>query len=122
MPMEADDKHLVPHDFRKPLHLNRDFVYRTVSRNGVEAMRDLLEQACREHWGYAVTSTIPWWINRGRYTLEELRAMTRALPKEEPVRHLDRSLRKMTGILQNEIGKRVRFNAFDDAVRFSATL
>lgn len=43
-----------------PLNLNRDqFTYTDPgqSRKRVEAVRDLLEEACRRHWAYQVTST-----------------------------------------------------------------
>jgi len=64
-------------DAGRVLHLNRDFQYRDEGsgrsiRKDVEAARDLVEQACREHWAYEVTSTLPWWITRGDYTWEQL--------------------------------------------------
>lgn len=70
----------------QPLKLNRTFRYRSeggMSNKRVDALRDLLEEACRRHWGYPVTSTLPWWANRGRFTWEELEAMSRDLPEED---------------------------------------
>jgi len=101
-----------------PLHLNREFRYRddTISRKRVEAMRDLLEQACRNHWAYGVTSTIPWWINRGRYTWEELRKMAGQLSD------LHKALPKIRGIIRDELGKEVELNSFEDVLNFSRTL
>jgi hypothetical protein len=106
----------------KPIHLNRDFHYRALSRKRVEAMRDLLEQACREHWGYAVTSTIPWWINRGRYSWDDLRKMSGQLPKEPDVPHIDKSVAKIKGIVRDELGREAQLNSFQDVVRFADTI
>lgn len=106
----------------KPFHLNRDFRYRHTSRKRVEAVRDLLEQACREHWAYAITSTLPWWINRGRYSLDELREMAKILPKEEPVPHLKRAIGKVRGIVRDELGVNVQLNSYQDVLRFARTI
>ena len=106
----------------KPLHLNRDFRYRFTSRKKVEAVRDILEQACRRHWAYSVTSTIPWWVNRGRYSWEELREMARSLPPEPEVRHLDESIVRAKTIVREELKREVSFSSFDDVVNFARTL
>lgn len=106
----------------KPLHLNRDFRYRTVSRKRVEATRDILEQACRRHWAYAVTSTIPWWVNRGRYTWDDLRCMSKELLSEEDVRHLDQCIVKANAIVREELKQKVTFSTFDDVAAFASTL
>lgn len=107
---------------QKPLRLDADFRYLHVSRKRVEVVRDILEQACREHWAYAITSTIPWWINRGRYSLDELWQMARHLPKEEPVAHLEHAVAKMNGIIREELGRGVSLHSFDDLMRFSRTI
>ncbi|MDP2630483.1 MAG: hypothetical protein Q8P56_03685 [Candidatus Uhrbacteria bacterium] len=73
----------------QPLKLNRQFHYRPesdISNKRVDALRDLMEEACRRHWGYEITSTLPWWANRGHYTAKELEAMSRELP---PPDHVD---------------------------------
>ncbi|MBU6323744.1 radical SAM protein [Patescibacteria group bacterium] len=106
----------------KPLHLNRDFTYRLSSRKKVEATRDLLEQACRQHWAYGVTSTIPWWVNRGRYSWDELRQMAHLLPQEPEVRHLDRAVTRANTIAKEELGFSGQLKTFDDVVAFSRTL
>lgn len=105
---------------QKVLHLNRDFEYQRNAdrsiRKDVEALRDLLEQACREHWAYNVTSTLPWWINRGRYTLPQLRAMAQQLPPPDPVRHFDRVLARVRSITRAELGAEIRANSYADLV------
>lgn len=106
----------------KPLHLNRDFRYRIVSRKKVEATRDILEQACRRHWAYSVTSTIPWWVNRGRYSWDELKRMAQVLPPEPDVRHLDNVIVKANTIVSEELEREVSFTDFDDVARFARTL
>jgi radical SAM superfamily enzyme YgiQ (UPF0313 family) len=106
----------------KPLHLNKDFHYKDVSGKRVDAIRDLLEQACREHWAYGITSTLPWWMNRGRYSWEQLRQMTALLPPEPPVSHLNRVIAKIKSIIRDELGKEVNFNSFKDIVDFSSTI
>ncbi|MFA5134193.1 MAG: radical SAM protein [Patescibacteria group bacterium] len=111
---------LLPDD--KPLHLNRGFQYNAVSRKRVEAVRDILEQMCRNHWAYGVTSTIPWWINRGRYTLDELRAMAALLPPEQEVRHLERSVRKMNGIVYDELDIKTSLTDYRDLAAFTKTI
>lgn len=106
----------------KPLHLNRDFRYRDISRKKVEAMRDILEQACRSHWAYAVTSTIPWWVNRGRYSWEELRQMAALLPPEQPVAHLARAIARINSVLQDELGTNTKVRTFEELVALSRTI
>ena len=106
----------------KPLHLNRDFRYRVVSNKKVDAMRTVLEEACRRHWAYGVTSTIPWWVNRGRYSWEELEQMAKVLPPEKEVPHLERALAKVASIVKEELGQKVSFNSFEDLLAFSRTL
>ncbi len=106
-----------------PLHLNRKFRYcdGTISRKRVEAMRDLLEQACRHHWAYGVTSTVPWWINRGRYTWEELRHMAARIPAQQEL-DLRKSLPKIRGIIRDELRRDVELDSFEDVLNFSRTL
>ena len=106
----------------KPLHLNRDFRYRSVSRKKVEATRDILEQACRRHWAYGVTSTIPWWVNRGRYSWDELKRMAQVLPPEQDVRHLDNVIVRVNTIVREELKQEVSFGNFDDVATFARTL
>lgn len=106
----------------KPLHLNRDFRYRKVSNHRIDAMRDILEQACRRHWAYGVTSTIPWWINRGRYSWEEMRQMARALPSEEEVSHLRDRITRARGIVRSELGREAPFRSFNELARFARTM
>jgi Radical SAM superfamily len=106
------------------LNLNRDqFTYTThgLSRKRVEGIRDLLEEACRRHWAYQVTSTLPWWVNRGRYTLAELRAqantLTASRPPEPllPEKHLKRALTKTASAVSEDLGDGVRFASYDEA-------
>ncbi|RKT54557.1 B12-binding domain-containing radical SAM protein [Saccharothrix australiensis] len=113
------------------LNLNRDqFSYTTngLSRKRVEAVRDLLEEACRRHWAYQVTSTVPWWTNRGRYTLAELRDMARTLaahrPAEQalPERRLRFALNKTASAIREECGTDTWFASYDDALRTSREL
>ncbi len=106
----------------KPLHLNRDFRYRSLSRKKVEATRDILEQACREHWAYGVTSTVPWWVNRGRYTWDELKRMAQVLPPEQDVRHMDNAIVKANTIVKEELKREVSFSNFNDVATFARTL
>jgi len=106
----------------KPLLLNRGFRYRTMSNKKVDAMRTVLEEACRRHWAYGVTSTIPWWVNRGRYSWEELEQMAKVLPPEEETPHLKRALVKVASIVKDELGQEVKFNNFEDLLVFSRTL
>ncbi|MBI2484037.1 radical SAM protein [Candidatus Uhrbacteria bacterium] len=106
----------------KPLHLNRDFRYRAISRKKVEATRDILEQACRKHWAYGVTSTIPWWVNRGRYTWDELKRMAQVVPPEPGVKHLDNAIVKANTIVKEELGRQASFRSFNDVATFARTL
>ncbi|MFC5184973.1 B12-binding domain-containing radical SAM protein [Actinomadura harenae] len=116
---------------RQPLNLNRDqFRYTTggLSRKRVEGIRDLLEEACHRHWAYQVTSSIPWWTNRGRYTLPQLRAAADLLrvhrPAEPsvPASHLKRGLSKVTSALRDELDMRVGLTSFEDARDVAARL
>ncbi|MET8542293.1 radical SAM protein [Kitasatospora sp. NPDC004799] len=116
---------------RKLLNLNRDqFRYTSggLSRKRVEAVRDLLEEACRRHWAYQVTSDIPWWTNRGRFTLEQLRADAEVLrahrPAEPsiPASHLKRGLSKVASALHDELGLRAAPATYEDARDIAARL
>ena len=106
----------------KPLHLNRHFRYKDVSGKRVYAMRDLLEEACRRHWAYPVTSTIPWWVNRGRYSWKELEEMAKQLPPEPSVPQIDRAPTKVSSIVRYELGQDVRFKSYEDILAFARTL
>ncbi len=108
-----------------PLHLNRNFAYRDPARSlrkDVEAARDLLDEACRRHWAYAVTSTIPWWTNRGRYSWQQLEAMATQLPQEAPSQHLERAVARFGSVVKVELGKDIKFPSFDDVSTFSRSL
>lgn len=113
------------------LNLNRDqFTYTTggLSRKRVEAMRDLLEETCRRHWAYQVTSTIPWWNNRGRHTLGELRGMADLLARQRPAERplpenrLRFALNKTASAVREELGVDAWFHSYDDALRTSRDL
>lgn len=104
------------------LHLNRDFRYKLTSNKKVDALRDLLEQACREHWAYGVTSSLPWWTNRGRYTWDELREMSFRIPKDEPVEHLNKIIVKANTIIREGTGQNVHFQNFKDLTEFTKTI
>jgi len=106
------------------LNLNRDqFTYTTqgLSRKRVEGIRDLLEEACRRHWAYQVTSTLPWWANRGRYSLQELRAQADALAAQRPPepslpdKALKRALTKTASAVSEDLGEGVRFASYEEA-------
>jgi hypothetical protein len=106
------------------LNLNRDqFTYTSngLSRKRVEGIRDLLEEACRRHWAYQVTSTLPWWVSRGRHDLRELRAQADTLaarrPPEPsiPERHLKRALTKTASAVSDDLGEDVRFTSYEEA-------
>lgn len=106
------------------LNLNRDqFTYTTqgLSRKRVEGIRDLLEEACRRHWAYQVTSTLPWWVNRGRYNLQELRAQADTLaaqrPHEPPLpeKSLKRALSKTASAVGEALGEDLRFASYEEA-------
>ena len=106
----------------KPFHLNMDFTYKQTSRKKVEAMRDLMEEVCRHHWAYSVTTTIPWWANRGRYTLEQLQAMSKKLSQESESTHFYRSLAKISTIVREELGQNVQLKSYEDVLKFSKTI
>lgn len=109
----------------KPFHLNRDFCYSDSSRKKVEAMRDILEQMCHEHWAYEVTSSIPWWVNRGRFTWDQLRTMASELSRHtalENVPHLQNVVRRMGGIVKGELGQNVQFSTFENVRQFARTM
>ncbi len=105
----------------KPLRVNRDFAYRQTSNTKVDALRDILEQSCRHHWAYQVTSIIPWWVNRSRFTWNELRDMADAAqklyPSEPDVEHLysDR-LGQMRTIIRKELGLDANFRTWPETV------
>ena len=111
----------------KSFHVNRDFRYRQVagiaaSNTKVDALRDVLEQACRNHWAYAVTSTIPWWINRSRYSWEELEKMSKVLPPEAEVPHLKDRIAQMRFVVRQELGRESTFQTFEEMTIFAQTL
>jgi hypothetical protein len=106
----------------KPLQLNRSFHYRNISGRKIDAVRDILEQACRRHWAYNVTSTIPWWINRGRYSWGELETMAKALPAEPDIHHLNEQIAQMRNVVRQELRRDANFQTFDELQRFAQTL
>ncbi len=108
----------------KPFQTNRSFRYRsaTHSNTKVDAMRDIVEQACRRHWAYNVTSTIPWWINRSRYTWEQLEEMAKQLPAEPDIPHLDDRIAQMRYLVRTELGREANFRTWDELAAFSVTL
>jgi hypothetical protein len=85
-------------------------------------VRDLLEEACHRHWAYQVTSTVPWWTNRGRYSWSELRSMADLLARERPTEpsipdsHMKRALTKTASAVPDELGIKARFISYDDAL------
>jgi hypothetical protein len=105
-----------------PLLLNRAFRYKPLLRaqthatrssggrhsvgKDVEAVLLLIEEACRRHWAYALTSTIPWWTNRGRFALAELREMAKVLPEESPDPRLPWALQRVATIVEIELGQK----------------
>jgi hypothetical protein len=114
-----------------PMNLNRDgfaYTHPGLSHKRVDAIRDLLEEACRRHWAYQVTSTIPWWINRGRYSLDELRRMARVLAARVepepalPAAHLKRALTKVGSALREDPGLHAELRSYEDALRASREL
>jgi hypothetical protein len=108
----------------KPFQTNRSFRYRsaTHSNTKVDAMRDIVEQACRRHWAYSVTSTIPWWINRSRYTWEQLEEMAEQLPSESDIPHLDDRIAQMRFLVRNELKQEANFRTWDELASFAQTL
>lgn len=104
----------------KPLRLNRNFRYikgKGISGKQADALRDLLEQSSREHWAYGVTSVLPWWANRGRYSWSELRMMSEELAKTdyriEPVDHIDMAFSRIRTALCNEGRELQEFHSLD---------
>ena len=110
----------------KPLRLNRDFKYKNEGgrskQKDVEAALTLLDEARRRHHLYPLGSTLPWWANRGRHTRSELEAMAEMLPQELEVAHLADALKRAGSIVEAEIGRKVRFGNFDEAVDFFRTI
>jgi hypothetical protein len=108
----------------KPFQTNRSFRYRNASHSNtkVDAMRDIVEQACRQHWAYNVTSAIPWWINRSRYNWEQLEDMARQLPAEPDIPHLDDRIAQMRYLVRTELGREANFRTWDELVSFAVTL
>ena len=106
-----------------PLHLNINFHYsdpKKYSQKRIMAMRDMLEIACYKHWAYQVTSTIPWWINRGRYTIPQLREMAKQLPEEViPPKTLKKVLIVASTLVKEEMGMNVSFKTWEDLANFS---
>lgn len=129
-PEERDSRHnshieLLPQDYNL-LHPNREFRYyedgRSV-RKDVEAMRDILEAMCRRHWAYEVTSAIPWWINRGRYTIEQLRSMAAQLSHDAaPPHYFDRALQRVASLLHSERGIDAKPKSYEDLLGLASTL
>lgn len=113
---------LYPDD--KPFQTNRSFRYRNVTHSNtkVDAMRDIVEQACRQHWAYAVTSTIPWWINRSRYSWQELEEMAKALPPEPDIPHLNDRIAQMRYLVRTELKQEANFQTWNELVSFCVTL
>ncbi len=108
----------------KPFQTNRSFRYRsaTHSNTKVDAMRDILEQACRRHWAYNVTSTIPWWINRSRYTWEQLEEMAKQLPSEPNIPHLNDRIAQMRYLVRTELKREANFQSFSELQQFAVNL
>ncbi|MFJ2776511.1 B12-binding domain-containing radical SAM protein [Kitasatospora sp. NPDC087315] len=113
------------------LNLNRDqFRYTSngLSRKRVEAVRDLLEEACRRHWAYQVTSSLPRWINRGRFSLEQLHQAADQLSAHRPAEpsipgsHLKRGLSKITSAAHEELGLRAAPTSYEDVRDLAARL
>lgn len=102
-----------------PLRLNADYKapQGRLSGKKIEALRDVMEEACRRHWGYELTSSIPWWANRGRFSLDELRQMAEELTSNG-VMHKSVELRKMLPRIQNglsqETGRTASVSSYDD--------
>jgi hypothetical protein len=118
-------------DDELPLNLNRDqFSYTShgLSRKRVEAVRDLLEEACHRHWAYQVTSTMPWWITRGRYSYDQLRAMAGTLDTARharqavPESHMKLALTKAASAVRDELQMKTRFKSFEDVLATSRDL
>ncbi len=118
------DAHVELYPDTKPFQTNRSFRYRDPihSNQKVNAMRDIVEQACRRHWAYNVTSTIPWWINRSRYTWEELEEMAKQLQPEPDIRDLDEQITQMRTLVRKELGREVNFQTWDELAAFAVTL
>ncbi|MBI2139393.1 hypothetical protein HYU14_00600 [Candidatus Woesearchaeota archaeon] len=97
-----------------------------MSMKRVDALRDVLEQACRKHWAYEVTSTLPWWVNRGRYSLGELKGMAgelaKSCPPEPEVPHLEKALVKANSIISEATGKNYGIRSFEDLRGAARTL
>jgi hypothetical protein len=108
----------------KPFQTNRSFRYlnATHSNTKVDAMRDIVEQACRRHWAYSVTSTIPWWINRSRYTWEQLEEMAKQLPSEPDIPHLNDRIAQMRYLVRTELKQEAKFQTWDELAAFAVTL
>lgn len=108
----------------KAFQTNRSFRYlsATHSNTKVDAMRDIVEQACRRHWAYTVTSTVPWWINRSRYTWEELERTAQGLPPEPDIPHLKDRIAQMRTLVRQELGREARFQTFGELEEFAVTL
>jgi len=120
-PDEQDQRHddlIQVAEDDKPLRLNRSFRYaHGVSAKQVDALRDAVEQASRNHWAYGVTSVLPWWVNRGRYTWEELRELADELERNsyqsDPVKHMNMALTRLGTALKRE-GYPHRFATFEE--------
>jgi hypothetical protein len=80
------------------------------------------------HWAYQVTSTVPWWTNRGRYTLAELRAMGDVLAANRqpepsiPDSHMKRALAKSSSAVCDELGIDTHFGSYEIAQNASREL
>jgi hypothetical protein len=118
------DAHVELYPDTKPFQTNRSFRYRsaTHSNTKVDAVRDIVEQACHRHWAYSVTSTVPWWINRSRYTWEQLEDMAKALPPEPDIPHLDDRIAQMRYLVRTELKQDASFRTWDELTQFAQTL
>ncbi|MES2223684.1 MAG: radical SAM protein [Patescibacteria group bacterium] len=100
----------------RPLHLNLDFRYKGgSSRKKMQAMRTLLNEACRRHKYHSVTSNLSWWANRGRFSWRELEIL---LPPE-PGEKLDLALTKAETIIREELGIEIKFDKFEELADFA---
>lgn len=106
----------------KPLHLNRSFRYRNVSNTKIDAVRDILEQTCRRHRFYNVTSTVPWWVNRNRYSWSELEGMAQGLPQEPDIPHLNDRMGQMRHVVRTELKREANFQSFSELQQFAVNL
>lgn len=121
----ADNPFIFPLPDTMPLRLNREFQYPNPSkrsiRKDVEACLILIEEACRRHWAYALTSTLPWWTNRGRCANDELHAMSRLLPPEPVDPELASAIKRVNSMVKAETGNLAEFRRFEEVLDFFRT-